>query len=85
MKKLSFFFTFIFYICFYNWNSYVDKITDGEINYKYNLLLENRSIDIWSYNVETIIAEKYKSIIKRNILNITHTYFNILEDKIWNI
>ena len=46
-----------------------DKITYGEINYKYNLLLENRSIDIWSYNVETIIAEKYESIIKRNILN----------------
>ena len=33
-----------------------DKITYGEINYKYNLLLENRSIDIWSYNVETIIG-----------------------------
>lgn len=46
-----------------------DKITFKEINYKYNLLLENRSIDIWSYNVETIIAEKYESIIKRSTLN----------------
>ena len=46
-----------------------DKITYGEINYKYNLLLEERSIDIWTYNVETIIAEKYETIIKRSILN----------------
>ena len=46
-----------------------DKITYKEINYKYNLLLENRSIKIWTYNVETIIAEKYESIIKRSILN----------------
>ena len=46
-----------------------DKITYKEISYKYNLLLEKRSIEIWTYNVETIIAEKYESIIKRSILN----------------
>ena len=46
-----------------------DKITYKEINYKYNLLLENRNIEIWTYNVETIIAEKYESIIKRSTLN----------------
>ena len=46
-----------------------DKITYKEINYQYNLLLEKRSIEIWTYNVETIIAEKYESIIKRSILN----------------
>lgn len=46
-----------------------DKITYKEINYKYNLLLENRSIEIWSYNIETILAEKYESIIKRSVLN----------------
>lgn len=46
-----------------------DKITYKEINYKYNLLLETRAIDIWSYNIETIVAEKYESIIKRSILN----------------
>lgn len=46
-----------------------DKITYKEMNYKYNLLLEDRSIEIWTYNVETIIAEKYESIIKRSTLN----------------
>lgn len=46
-----------------------DRITYKEINYRYNLLLEDRTINIWSYNIETIIAEKYESIIKRSILN----------------
>ena len=46
-----------------------DKITYREINYKYDLLLEKRSINIWSYNLETILSEKYESIIKRNALN----------------
>lgn len=46
-----------------------DRITYREINYSYNLLLEDRAINIWSYNIETIIAEKYESIIKRSIFN----------------
>lgn len=46
-----------------------DKITYSEIKYKYNLLLEKRSINVWTYNIETIIAEKYESIIKRSIFN----------------
>lgn len=46
-----------------------DKITYKEIDYKYDLLLENRSINIWTYNIETILAEKYESVIKRSILN----------------
>ena len=31
-------------------------------------MLENRKIQIWSYNVETIIAQKFESIIKRGVL-----------------
>ena len=46
-----------------------DVITYNEIKYKYNLLLENRTINIWTYNIESILAEKYESIIKRSILN----------------
>ena len=46
-----------------------DKITYKEIKYKYHLLLENKSIEIWTYNISTIIAEKYESIIKRSTLN----------------
>ena len=45
-----------------------DKITYKEIKYDFTLMLENRRIQIWSYNVETIIAEKFESIIKRGVL-----------------
>lgn len=30
-------------------------------------MLEDRRIKIWSYNVETIVAEKFETIISRNI------------------
>lgn len=45
-----------------------DKITYREVKYSFNLMLENRKIEIWSYNIETIIAEKFESIIKRGVL-----------------
>ena len=42
-----------------------DKITYGEIKYDFRLMLEDRKIQVLSYNVETILAEKFESIIKR--------------------
>ena len=45
-----------------------DKITYKEIEYTFSLMLEDRKIKIWSYNIETVIAEKFESIIKRGIL-----------------
>lgn len=45
-----------------------DKITYREIKYSFELMLEDRKIQIWSYNIETIIAEKFESIIKRGVL-----------------
>ncbi len=45
-----------------------DKITYKEIKYTFNLMLEDRKIQIWSYNVETVIAEKFESIINRGTL-----------------
>ncbi len=44
-----------------------DAITYKEIEYDYNLLLEDRKIPVWSYNIETILAEKFESVIKRGI------------------
>lgn len=46
-----------------------DKITYKEIEYSFELMLENRKIQVWAYNVETVIAEKFESIIKRSVLN----------------
>lgn len=45
-----------------------DIITYKEIKYSFDLMLEDRKIEIWSYNIETIIAEKFESIVKRGIL-----------------
>lgn len=44
-----------------------DKITYKEIEYSFSLMLEDRRIKIWSYNVETLVAEKFETIISRNI------------------
>ena len=46
-----------------------DVITPHAIEYQYKLLLENRSIDLWSYNLETILAEKMQTVLARGLLN----------------
>lgn len=46
-----------------------DKITPRKLKYKYPLLFENRSIIISSYNIETILAEKIETILRRGIYN----------------
>ena len=46
-----------------------DEITPREIRYNYALLLEERSIPLWSYNLETILAEKIQTVLARGILN----------------
>ena len=44
-----------------------DVITPKEINYKFDLMFEDRSIEILAYNLETIIADKFETIISRNV------------------
>lgn len=46
-----------------------DEITPKEVLYKYKLLIEERAIEIYSYNIETVLAEKLETIISRNITN----------------
>ena len=46
-----------------------DVITYNEVDFKYNTLFDNETINIMTYNYETIIAEKFESIISRNIDN----------------
>ena len=46
-----------------------DVITPGEVQYKFKLMLEDRSIEVWAYNLETILAEKLETIINRSIAN----------------
>ena len=44
-----------------------DIITPREIKYKYNSIFEDKKINIMAYTIETIIAEKFESIIRKNI------------------
>lgn len=46
-----------------------DVITPREIRYSFNLMLEDRTIEVWAYNLETVFAEKLETIISRNIAN----------------
>lgn len=44
-----------------------DVITPREIKYKYNSIFEDKTINIMAYTIETIIAEKFESVISKNI------------------
>lgn len=46
-----------------------DVVTPRAIEFNYDLLLEDRSISLWSYNLETILAEKLQTVLARGILN----------------
>ena len=46
-----------------------DEITPGAIAYKLPLIIEDRSIDLWAYNLETILAEKLETIMVKGEAN----------------
>ena len=46
-----------------------DVITPREIQYSFKLMLEDRSIDVLAYNVETVLAEKLETVISQGIIN----------------
>ena len=46
-----------------------DVITPSAISYSYKLMFEERSISIFTYNVETLIAEKLETIMSRGVAN----------------
>ena len=48
-----------------------DAITPREIEYTYPCIFSKESTKIMAYPVETIVAEKYETIIRRNITTTT--------------
>ncbi len=55
-----------------------DKITPKEIVYEFRLMLEQRSIKVLAYNLETILAEKLETIISRGDQNTrSRDYYDI--------
>ena len=44
-----------------------DVITPSAVQYNFPMLFENKSIPVMAYTLETILAEKYETILRRNI------------------
>ena len=42
------------------------KSADAQI---FNLMLEDRTIEVWAYNLETVLAEKLETVVSRNVTN----------------
>lgn len=66
-----------------------DPITPSAINYVYETLFSKETISVLSYNIETILAEKFQTIIDRSTFNSRmkdfydlYTLFTLYEEKI---
>ena len=46
-----------------------DVITPEAIRYAFRSNFEDKRFDIWVYNIETILAEKVETILRRSVLN----------------
>jgi predicted nucleotidyltransferase component of viral defense system len=46
-----------------------DMITPGAIRYTFHSNFENKAIEVWAYTIETILAEKVETILRRSVLN----------------
>ncbi len=46
-----------------------DIITPGAIRYTFRSNFEDKMIEVWAYNIETILAEKVETILRRSVLN----------------
>ena len=66
-----------------------DEVTPGAIHYLYKTILDDDEIEVMAYNTETIIAEKYETVIRRNIgtsrardFYDLHIFYNLYKDSI---
>ncbi len=66
-----------------------DAITPREIEYAYPCIFSKKDIKIMAYPLETILAEKYETIIRRNITTTRmrdfydlYTLYKLKKDKI---
>lgn len=51
-------------------SDYKDRfILKGGMLVGFKLMLEERSIEVWAYNLETVLAEKLETVISRNVTN----------------
>ena len=46
-----------------------DFVTPREVEYNFKLMFEDRTISIMAYNLETVLAEKFETVITRGVTN----------------
>jgi len=46
-----------------------DIITPNAIKYTFQSNFEDKKIEVWAYNIETILAEKVETILRRSVFN----------------
>ena len=46
-----------------------DIITPDAVRYAFHSNFEDKMIEVWAYNIETILAEKVETILRRSVLN----------------
>jgi predicted nucleotidyltransferase component of viral defense system len=46
-----------------------DRMTPGPVLYRFHSHFEDKTIEVWAYNLETILAEKVETIVRRGIFN----------------
>ena len=46
-----------------------DVITPREVFYSFKMIFDEGTIGVWAYNIETVLAEKLKTILQRGELN----------------
>ncbi len=51
-----------------------DVITPDAVRYTYPSAFEDKYIEVWAYNLETILAEKLETILRRSVLNTTQRF-----------
>jgi len=66
-----------------------DAITPKEISYRYPFMFESKSVSVMAYPLETILAEKFETILRRNVTSTrardlydVYTLFRMKEDEI---
>ena len=52
-----------------------DIITPGAVEYSYKLMFEDRSISLWTYNLETLLAEKLETMFQHVGLYLLFAYY----------
>lgn len=46
-----------------------DAITPAAVEYSFHTMFDDKNIDVYAYNLETILAEKYETVIRRGVEN----------------